>query len=70
MHKKPAPTTFNLIVMFPMERNTRTNYLHIATPVIPQWLAGTERDSVPALQYHLLFKKKIHQLRIWREFEP
>jgi hypothetical protein len=55
--------------MFPVERNAWTHNLHVTLTVIPQWLAGTERDSVPAFQYHLLFEQKIHHFLVGRKFE-
>jgi hypothetical protein len=55
--------------MFPVEGNAGANDLHVARAVIAYRLAWAEWDAVLALQHHLLFEQKIHQLRVGRELE-
>src|SRR5208337_2581544 len=69
VHEQSAPTTFDSIKMLPVEGNARANDLHVASAVVADRLARAEWDAVLALQRHLLFEQKIHQLRIGRELE-
>lgn len=54
--------------MFSVERNARTDNLHIANAVMPQWLAWTKRYAVLLFQYDFLLKEKVHEFMVRREF--
>src|ERR1035437_1168121 len=51
--KEAAPTSFDEIEMLPVKGNAWADYLHVASAVVAQRLAGAEWDAVLALQHDL-----------------
>src|SRR6202047_5618967 len=70
VHEQPAPAALHGVEVLAVERNTRTNDLHVASAVAPDRLAGTEGHAMLDLALHLLLEQKIRVLGVRWEFAP
>src|SRR5512137_171648 len=57
VHEQPAPAALHGVEMLAVERNARTNDLHIAVPLAPERLEGTERNALLQIKFHHLLEE-------------